>query len=118
MHAVEDGDASVDVVVELDVTSKAEPACVPAMSGSHRQWPVRAGDAPGDVGRLERCLQLFVPDQYIEVSGLPDGYYLLDTLADADGLVLEANEHNNEAAALVRICGDAAEVVGEEPACA
>ena len=59
----------------------------------------------------------FLADQYIEVSDVPDGYYLLTTIADADGLVLEANEHNNEASTLVRICGDAAEIVGEESAC-
>jgi hypothetical protein len=59
----------------------------------------------------------FLPDQYIEVSGLPDGYYLLETLADADGLVLETNEHNNSATALIRICGNAVEIVGETRSC-
>lgn len=59
----------------------------------------------------------FLPDQYIEVSGVPDGYYLLDTTADADGLVLETSEHNNSASALIRICGQAAEIVGEERSC-
>lgn len=59
----------------------------------------------------------FLADQYIEVTGVPDGYYVLTTIADADQLVLETNENNNEVSALIRICGDAAEVVGEEPTC-
>ena len=59
----------------------------------------------------------FLPGQYIEVSGLPDGYYLLDTFADADGLVLEVNETNNVTTALIRICGDSADIVGEGTSC-
>jgi hypothetical protein len=60
----------------------------------------------------------FLPDQYIEVSGVADGYYLLDTIADADHLVLESNEHNNTVSTLIRICGTRAEVVGEQQSCA
>ena len=59
----------------------------------------------------------FLPDQYIEVSGVPDGYYLLETVADADQLVLETNERNNTVSALIRICGDEAEVVGGQSPC-
>jgi subtilase family serine protease len=59
----------------------------------------------------------FLPDQYIEVSGVPDGYYLLETIADADELVLEASEYNNRVTALIRICRDAAEIVGEQQSC-
>ena len=51
------------------------------------------------------------------MTGVPDGYYLLDTRADADGLVVEANDHNNSATALIRICGDAADIVGEGTSC-
>lgn len=60
----------------------------------------------------------FLPDQYIEVTGIPDGYYLLETIADIDELVLEANENNNTVGALIRICGDAVEIVGDETTCA
>jgi subtilase family serine protease len=59
----------------------------------------------------------FLADQYIEVSGVPDGYYLLETIADADGHVVETNERNNAASTLIRICGEAAEVVGEQRSC-
>ncbi|MBW3665771.1 MAG: hypothetical protein KY469_22005 [Actinobacteria bacterium] len=60
----------------------------------------------------------FLPGQYIEVSGVPDGYYLLETIADADQLVLETDEDNNSVSALIRICGDEAEFVeGPSPSC-
>ena len=59
----------------------------------------------------------FLPDQYLEVTDIRDDYYILTTIADADGLVLETNEDNNETSALIRICGDAAEIVGEGSTC-
>lgn len=59
----------------------------------------------------------FLADQYIEVTGVPDGYYLLDTHADADGLVQETNDRNNVSTTLIRICGDAADIVGEGTSC-
>lgn len=82
-----------------------------------------AGDGSGPVLRQGMSVgwadvyNWFLPDQYIEVSGLADGYYLLDTIADGDGLVLESNERNNSVSALVRICGDEAEVVGQQRSC-
>jgi hypothetical protein len=45
----------------------------------------------------------FVPDQYIEASGLPDGQYLLETVADPDGTILESDETNNCGSVLVRL---------------
>lgn len=37
----------------------------------------------------------YVPDQYIEVTGVMDGYYLLRFCADPDNSIQEANERNN-----------------------
>ena len=37
----------------------------------------------------------YLPDQYMEVSGVPDGVYLLQTEADPDQLLTEANRSNN-----------------------
>ncbi len=59
----------------------------------------------------------FLADQYIEVSGVPDGDYLLETIADPDGLVLEADEDNNRSFTHIRICGDRSEIVGSQGAC-
>jgi hypothetical protein len=45
----------------------------------------------------------YLPDQYIEVSGVPDGYYILETIADPDNRMLEASENNNRGAVLIRL---------------
>lgn len=45
----------------------------------------------------------YLPDQYIEVSGVPDGYYLLENCADPDGEIFETDETDNCAANLVRL---------------
>ena len=37
----------------------------------------------------------YLPDQYIEVSGVPDGYYLMVFCADPDSEIEEASETNN-----------------------
>jgi hypothetical protein len=56
-------------------------------------------------------------DQFIEVSGLRDGYYMLDTIADQAGTVTEVDESNNASSTLIRLCGDRAEIVGVEHRC-
>jgi hypothetical protein len=45
----------------------------------------------------------YLPDQYIEVSGLPNGYYLLESCADPDNAIEEVSERNNCVANLVRL---------------
>ncbi len=37
----------------------------------------------------------FLPDQYIDVAGLPDGHYVIDNVADPENGILEADENNN-----------------------
>lgn len=64
----------------------------------------------------------FVPDQYIEVSDLPDGIYVLDTTADPENAIAESDETNNCCAVLVRLtamasAAPAAEVLGPGPRC-
>lgn len=59
----------------------------------------------------------FLADQYIEVSGVADGYYILETVADQEGTVDEMDGSNNSASTLIRICGDQAEVVGVDDRC-
>ncbi len=59
----------------------------------------------------------YLPDQFIEVSGLSDGYYILENIADQAGTVEELDETNNGASVLIRLCGDRAEIVGGAGAC-
>ena len=64
----------------------------------------------------------YLPDQYIEVSGVGDGYYILETIADPDNTLLEADEANNCAAVLIRLSNMStpaphAELLGPQPDC-
>jgi hypothetical protein len=63
----------------------------------------------------------FLPDQYIEVSGVPDGTYLLETIADPDNTILEADESNNCGSIYVRLSNvdssPTAELLGPGPPC-
>jgi Lysyl oxidase len=45
----------------------------------------------------------YLPDQYIEVTGVPDGYYLLETTVDPDNSLLESDETNNCGSVLIRL---------------
>jgi hypothetical protein len=65
----------------------------------------------------------FLPDQYLDVYGLPDGLYLLETVADPDNTILESDETNNCGAVYVRLSDMAtsspkATLVGPAPSCA
>ena len=53
-----------------------------------------------------------LPDQYVPIDGLPDGSYVLETVADASGLVRETREDDNAAWALLRITGNEVELLG------
>jgi hypothetical protein len=59
----------------------------------------------------------FLADQYLEVSGVDDGYYLLETIADPQNTIVESNEGDNVMTMLIKLCGDEVEVVGHARAC-
>jgi len=64
----------------------------------------------------------FLPDQYLDVYGLADGLYVLETVADPDDTILEADESNNCGSVYVRLTGLAtasphATLLGAGPAC-
>lgn len=56
-------------------------------------------------------------DQFIEVTGLKDGYYILENVADQAGTVEELDESNQVASTPIRLCGDRAEIVGIDRRC-
>jgi hypothetical protein len=47
----------------------------------------------------------YLPDQYIDVNGVADGLYALETVADPDGALVEADESNNCTSILIRLRG-------------
>lgn len=57
------------------------------------------------------------PDQYIEISGIKDGYYLLESEVNPDGTAAESDTSDNSTFVLIRICGNDAELVGKESRC-
>jgi hypothetical protein len=64
----------------------------------------------------------FLPDQYVEVTGVPDGVYLLETVADPDNAIRERSESNNCGSVYVRLsqmgsASPAAELLGRGPSC-
>lgn len=59
----------------------------------------------------------YVPDQYIEISGVPDGYYLLETIADPMNTAVELDDANNRAFAHIQICGNSVQLVSESAPC-
>lgn len=59
----------------------------------------------------------FLADQYIEVSGVADGYYLLETIADPAGTVVESDETDNAVEVLIRLCGEQVDLVGTTNNC-
>lgn len=64
----------------------------------------------------------YLPDQYIDTSGLADGTYVLFTRVDPDGKLVEADDTNNCGTVIVTLTGLAtttphAELHGTGPAC-
>jgi hypothetical protein len=47
----------------------------------------------------------FLADQYIDVTGLPDGDYRLEIVADPDDTLLESNENDNAHSTWIRLRG-------------
>jgi hypothetical protein len=94
------------------------PDCLfPAFSDAQNDYLVQ-GITPG----WADVYDWYLPDQYIEVTGVHDGYYILETIADPDNTLLEADETNNCAAVLIQLSdmGTAsphAQLLGPQPAC-
>jgi hypothetical protein len=94
------------------------PACVtPAESDGANDYLIQ-GISSGWIDVYD----WFLPDQYVEVTGVPDGVYVLDTLADPDNSIREADETNNCTSMYVSLSqmGSAtpsAELLGPGPPC-
>jgi hypothetical protein len=58
-----------------------------------------------------------VPSQYVEISGIADGYYLLRLEVDPEQKVRETTRRDNISWQRIRICGNAADLVGKTTTC-
>lgn len=54
----------------------------------------------------------YLPDQYVDMAGVPDGIYELVNVADPDGTLVESDTTDNEASVLFRLTGNDVEVLG------
>ena len=52
-----------------------------------------------------------LPEQYVEITGVPDGTYELVSRANSDGTLLESDTTNNEASVVFRLTGDDVEIL-------
>jgi hypothetical protein len=55
----------------------------------------------------------FLADQYIEITGVPDGVYVLETVANPIRTVLETDYSDNRSLATIRLSGDAVFHLGD-----
>lgn len=58
-----------------------------------------------------------LPDQFVEISGIPDGYYALQLEIDPDDVFEESDETNNLMCVVVRLEGSTAELVRAPATC-
>jgi Lysyl oxidase len=89
-------------------TYHATDCLAPTESDAENDYLVQ-GTTPG----WSDVYDWFLPDQYIEVTGVPDGVYLLETIADPDDTILEADESNNCGSAYVRLSNVASSPTAE-----
>ena len=59
-----------------------------------------------------------LPDQYIDITGLPSGEYILTATVDAQGYLREGCEDNNTTTAVLRITGSSVKVLSRGTASA
>jgi hypothetical protein len=59
-------------------------------------------------GTAQDSYAWYLADQYVEISGLPDGRYALSVDQDVSGMLHEISTANNSATGCVEITGDAA----------
>lgn len=85
------------VYAESTSCGKALPQALTIIHGLSRGW--------GDTYPTS------LPDQAIDITGLPDGVYTVRVHADAVGAVVESDEGNNVASLQVQITGNAVSVV-------
>jgi hypothetical protein len=90
---------------------------------SPKTWHLAVCDEASNIGNQRASIQMgispgwgdtypwFVADHYIEISGIPDGTYVLELRVNIDGAIQESSYTDNTDSALIRVDRDTAEVV-------
>ncbi|MDQ3982331.1 MAG: lysyl oxidase family protein [Actinomycetota bacterium] len=58
-----------------------------------------------------------LPDQFVEISGVPDGSYVLEIELDPNDVFVEADETNNTVCTFITLAGSEAGILSPEVAC-
>lgn len=58
-----------------------------------------------------------LPDQFVEVTGVADGFYVLEIEIDPNNVFLEANETNNKMCVVLELKGFDATLLDPQPSC-
>ena len=53
----------------------------------------------------------YLADQFIEVTGVADGYYIVETEADAANTIVETDDRDNIGLSLIKLTGDKVELI-------
>jgi hypothetical protein len=61
--------------------------------------------------------ELALPHQYVEISGVPDGYYLLQISVDPARHLRETSTRDNVVWQRIRLCGETVDIVGRTAFC-
>ena len=91
---------------------EAPAACYPVTVEDDGVTQV-SGISPGWVDVYD----LTVPHQYVEITGIPDGYYLLQIALDPEKRLRERTTKDNAVWQHIRLCGAKADLVGRTATC-
>lgn len=58
-----------------------------------------------------------LPDQYVEITGVPDGRYVLEIELDPDDVFVESDDSNNTVCTVLELAGSAASIVEPSVPC-
>lgn len=95
---VAEGEKVSFCLVDGAVHDPANPAFVPRESYSFCGFEVQ-GISPG----WADTYALWLPDQWIDITGVPDGRYWLEVEVDGENRLIEANDANNVARVPIRL---------------
>jgi hypothetical protein len=95
-------------------TYTAPRACYPTNVTTSGEVSQVNGVSPGWVDVYD----MSIPHQYIEISGVADGYYLLRIAIDPEHRLREQTSADNAVWQRIRLCGDRADLVGRTFTCA
>lgn len=83
----------------------------------YRTDGIGAGQVVGISAGWSDAYRMHLPDQFIDIARIDDGRYLLQITIDPGNQILESDERDNDACALIEIAGEDASIVKRGAAC-